>query len=105
MMTLQQRFHANAARMDQLAQAAPTDAEREMFRSFADNWRRLAEGPQAPPPESAPVEPAAPAPDRYLSYAQDMEQQARAAASPEERDLFRDFAARWRDLAEGGRRH
>jgi hypothetical protein len=106
MTDLQQRFRANAARMERLARTAATDAEREVFEGFALSWRRLAESPppESPAPETREFD--APAPERYRAYAEEMEEQARAAASPEERDLFQDFAQRWRRLADdaGGAR-
>jgi hypothetical protein len=104
MTTVSEHYRENALRMGRLARHAKTDAEREVFLNFALTWKRLAEDAEG---RGVPVEvddPVAPAPDRYLAHAEELESQARAARTSEERELFLDMAARWRQLAEEAER-
>jgi hypothetical protein len=101
MTTVSERYRENALRMGRLARFARTDAEREIFLSFALTWKRLAEDAEglSAPPELEEPSPSS-TPERYFAHAEELEAQARAARTPEERDLFLDMAARWRQLAD-----
>ncbi|NEX91583.1 hypothetical protein [Caulobacter sp. 17J65-9] len=98
-MSTADEFRAHAEHMERLARGARTDAEREVFMGFATTWRQLADESEygrrrlaEPPPR--------PSRTQYLTHAVEMEERAKAAKTGEERELFRDFAARWRQLAD-----
>lgn len=96
-MTLAEEYRAHADHMERLSRTARTDAEREVFMGFAQTWRQLADESEF---GRRRMEEPHPSRTQYLTHAVEMEERAKAAKTVEERDLFRDFAARWRQLAD-----
>lgn len=98
-MSVADEYRAHAEDMERLSRSARTDAERQVFIGFAQTWRQMSEEAEfgrrpAAEPEARPTR------TQYLTHAVGMEERAKAARTLEERDLFKDFAARWRQLAD-----